>query len=167
LLVFSLLGVVSSKGTWLVDSGASCHMTGARELFDKFTETGSNLCVELGRGTKHAVRRSGTVSFRLESREVLRVSNVLWVPELRRSVVSVSEIEKKGYHILFQDGHVFFVPRRSSFRSAVVFGVRKGNLNRLRGQPMRTMANSGRETNEEEQVAPPMVRHVAPLVAQF
>jgi hypothetical protein len=63
LLVSALSGIVSSRETWLVDSRASCHMTGARELFDSFTEIGSDLCVELGMGTKHAVRGSGTVSF--------------------------------------------------------------------------------------------------------
>jgi hypothetical protein len=62
-------------------------------------------------GTKHAIRGYGTISFRLESGEVLRVSNVLWVPELRRSVLLVLKIEKKGYHILFRAGQVFFVPR--------------------------------------------------------
>jgi hypothetical protein len=111
LLVSSLSGTVSSRERWLVDSGASFHMTGARELFDTLTETGSDLCVELGMGAKHSVRGSGTVSFRLESGEILRVSNVLWVPELRRSVLSVSEIERKGYHVLFRDGQVLLVPR--------------------------------------------------------
>jgi hypothetical protein len=112
------------------------------------TETGSNLCVELGMGTKHAVQGSGTVSFWLESREVLSVSNVLWVPK-RRSVLSVSEIEKKGYHILFRDGQVLFAPRRFSFRSAMVLGVKEGNLYWLRGQPMQAVTSSSRETDEE------------------
>jgi hypothetical protein len=76
-------------------------MTSARDLFDSFTETSVDLCVELGMVTKHAVRGSSTILFWLESGEVLRVSNVLWVLELGRSVLSVSKIEKKGYHILF------------------------------------------------------------------
>jgi hypothetical protein len=105
--------LVSSRERWLVDSGASCHMTGARELFDTLTETGSDLCVELGTRAKHSVRGSNTISFRLESGEILRVSNVLWVPELRRSVLSVSEIERKGYHVLFRYGQVLLVPRRN------------------------------------------------------
>jgi hypothetical protein len=98
-------------------------MTSARELFDSFTEIDSNLCVQLGMGTKHAVRGSSTVSFRLESGEVLRVSNVLWVPELRRSVLSISENKKKSYHLLFREGKVLFVPKGSSFRLAVALGV--------------------------------------------
>jgi hypothetical protein len=32
-----------------VDSEEYFYMTGARELFDTFIDTGSNLCVELGR----------------------------------------------------------------------------------------------------------------------
>jgi hypothetical protein len=61
-------------------SGASCHMTGARELFDTLIEIDPELCVDLGTGAKHSVRGSGTLSFRLDSGETLRVSNVLWVP---------------------------------------------------------------------------------------
>jgi hypothetical protein len=39
-----------------VDSGASFHMTGAQELFDTPTETGLDLCVELGiGGAKYSV----------------------------------------------------------------------------------------------------------------
>jgi hypothetical protein len=64
---------------------------------------------------------------------VLRELNVLWVPDLRRSVLSISDIERKGYHILFQDRQVLFVSRQSSFRLSMVLGVREGNLYRLRG----------------------------------
>jgi hypothetical protein len=60
MLVSGLSGTVSSRERWLVDNRASFHMTGARELFDTLTETGSKLCVELGMGAKHSVRGSGT-----------------------------------------------------------------------------------------------------------
>jgi hypothetical protein len=71
----------------------------------------------------------------MKSGEMLRVTNMLWVPKLRRTVLSVSEIEKKGYHILFRDGQVLIVPKGSSFRSAVVLGVRESNLYKLKDQP--------------------------------
>jgi len=73
-------------------------------------------------------------------------------------VLSVSKIEKKGYHVLFQDGQVLFVPRGSSFISVVVLGVRESNLYRLKGQPMRTMANSSNVIVVREQVAPEVVQ---------
>jgi hypothetical protein len=116
-------------------------MIGARELFDSFIDTGLDLCVELGMGTKHVVQGSGTISFQLESGEVLRVSNVLWVPKLRRSFLLVSEIERKGYHILFRDAHVLYVPKQSSFKSTMVLGVREDNLYRLSNYPMHDVTN--------------------------
>ena len=75
LLVTALSGIVFGSGTWLVDSGATCHMTGALELFESFTESDSDMYVELGMGTKHAVLGSGTLSFRMESGDVLRMRN--------------------------------------------------------------------------------------------
>jgi hypothetical protein len=36
--------------------------------------------VDLGVATKHAMKGSGTMPFRMESGGILRVTNVLWVP---------------------------------------------------------------------------------------
>jgi hypothetical protein len=69
-------------GAWLIDSGATCHITGAWELFESFTESDSDVYVELGMGTKHAVKGSGIVPFSMESGGMLRVMDVLWVPKL-------------------------------------------------------------------------------------
>jgi hypothetical protein len=71
LLVSALSGTVSDSETWLVDSGATCHMIGARELFKSFTKSDSDLYVALSMGTKHAIQGSGTVSFPMESVDVL------------------------------------------------------------------------------------------------
>jgi hypothetical protein len=47
-----------------VDSGASFHRTGARELFDTLIDTGSNLCVDhLGTRANNSVQGSNLVSF--------------------------------------------------------------------------------------------------------
>jgi hypothetical protein len=70
--------------------------------------------VELGMGTKHAVKGSGTMPFQLESRSTLRVMNVLWVPKIKRSVISVLMVEKNGFDIEFYDGKALIKPRRSS-----------------------------------------------------
>jgi hypothetical protein len=53
-------------GAWLIDSGATCHMIGARELFESFTESDSDTHVKLGMGTKHAQKGSRIVPFQME-----------------------------------------------------------------------------------------------------
>jgi hypothetical protein len=70
-------------------------------VFESFIEPDLELYVELRMGTKHIVQGSGTMPFRMELGGILRVLNVLWVLELRRSVLSVPRIEKKGYEVLF------------------------------------------------------------------
>ena len=54
------------NGAWYMDSGASCHMTKARDLFNSFSEDDSDLHIQLGDNTKYAVRGQGTVQFQLE-----------------------------------------------------------------------------------------------------
>jgi hypothetical protein len=125
-------------------------MIGARELFKSFIESESDVYVEFGMGTKHAVKGYETVPFQMELGGVLRVMNVLWVPELGRSVLSISTIEKKGFGILFQDGHVLIKPIGSSLDTTTVLGVRESNLYKLKGQPMRTMACSKVAVNQEQ-----------------
>jgi hypothetical protein len=53
------------KSAWYLDSGASRHMTEARELFNSFSEDDSDLHIELGNEAKYAVRGQGTVQFQL------------------------------------------------------------------------------------------------------
>jgi hypothetical protein len=55
-------------------------MTREHELFKSFTESNSDMHVELGIRTKHVVKGSGTMTFEIELGGVLRVTNVLWVP---------------------------------------------------------------------------------------
>jgi hypothetical protein len=40
----------------------------------------------------------------------------------------------------------------------MILGVRKGNFYRLRGQHMHVVTNRSRETNDEEKMAPLVVR---------
>jgi hypothetical protein len=67
----------------VVDSGASRHMMGTHEFFTSWSETNSDLHVELGTHAKCGVEGVGIVRFQLESRGFLEVENVLYVPELK------------------------------------------------------------------------------------
>ena len=46
----------------------------------------------------------GTVTFQRESLPPLAVSEVLYVPGLRKNLISVSAIEDKGYEVTFRGG---------------------------------------------------------------
>jgi hypothetical protein len=57
-------------------------MTTTRDLFESFKEPDPCMYMELGMETRHVIQGSGTVVFRMESVDVLRVTNVLWVPRV-------------------------------------------------------------------------------------
>ena len=100
-------------------------------------------------GTKYALEGSGIVPFQMELGGVLRIENVLWVLELKRSVLSISLIENKGLYIIFQDGKVLIKPSGSILDVVVVLGVRGRNLYRLNDKPMQAMTSTRVITNRE------------------
>jgi hypothetical protein len=55
--------------------------------------------MKFGMGTNYVVKGFGAMSFQMESGCTLRVQDVLWVLELKVSVISVSMIDKKGFDI--------------------------------------------------------------------
>jgi hypothetical protein len=57
--------------------------------------------LELGDNTKYAVRGQGTVQFQLESGGSFDVQEVLYVPGLKKNLLSISVMEDKGYEVNF------------------------------------------------------------------
>jgi hypothetical protein len=131
---FSLVASLSSNkqiaeledsGAWFVDSGSSRHMTGMRSVFLSVSETGSDCHVKSGARTRHAVKGVGCVRFQLESGGSLEVDEVMFVPELKVNLLSVSALEDKGYAVMFEDGQVLIRSEGATLDAAVRLGIRR------------------------------------------
>jgi hypothetical protein len=72
--------IITGPKTWVVDSGASKHMTRYKEILSDFKKKSFAEQVELGEGV-------GSISFRLESGAMLHVDEVLYVPGLRKNLL--------------------------------------------------------------------------------
>jgi hypothetical protein len=142
---FSLIACLSSRtttpDTWYIDSGASRHMTSVREHLTDLTQCGDTEVV-LGDDREVKVAGCGTVSFRRESLPPMILTEVLYVPGLKKNLVSVSTIEEKGYEVLFRDGQVLLFPIGSSITSAKVIGTRHVRLYEFLFQPVRALIHS-------------------------
>jgi len=91
---FSYLSTTAiTMGAWYLNSGASHHMTNAWWLFSNLTERDSNLHVKLGNDAKYAVTGVATIKFLLESRGTLKPKDVLFIPRLKKNLLSLSIIE--------------------------------------------------------------------------
>jgi len=116
-----------------LEHGSSRHMIGMRSMFLSVSETGSDFHVGSASSTMNAVKGVGCVRFQLESGCSLEVAKVLFVPELKVSLLSVSTLEDMGYAVMFKDGQLFI--RSEGAQDAVVrLGIRECMMCRVLGQ---------------------------------
>ena len=103
-------------------------MTGVREYFSELSESGTDIEVVLGDDRVVRAVGVGTLTFQRESKPPLKVTEVLYVPGMRKNLISVSALEDRGYEVLFRGGHVLMYPRGAPAESARVIGVRHANV---------------------------------------
>eukprot|EP00253_Pinus_taeda_P011735 PITA_11735 len=94
----------ASSGIWYVDSGASHHMTGVHEYFSELSEICTDMEVVLSDDRVVRAVSVGTLTFQRESKPPLKVSDVLYVPGMRKNLISISALEDRGYEVLFMGG---------------------------------------------------------------
>jgi hypothetical protein len=123
LFIFSLSGTIpTDDDIWLIDSGASRHMTRYRDHLTDLVEKETNLHV-LGDNVRNNVKWVGTYKFQLESDIPLQLSEVLYVPGMKRNLVVVSSLEDKGYKVTFSEGKILAWHKNSHIDSSQVIGV--------------------------------------------
>ncbi|KAK1417486.1 hypothetical protein QVD17_26615 [Tagetes erecta] len=88
---------------WFIDSGCSNHMTGSKNSFMSLDES-FKIEVRLGDKKKLAVEGKGTVRIRTGDNEFKLLDQVYYAPKLEYNLLSVGQLMKKGYNLLFDDG---------------------------------------------------------------
>lgn len=137
ILISALMGSISNnKETWLVDSGASRHMTGYRCALTDLTEHKSSVEVEMGDETTYSIRAIESTSFRLDSGTNLKIIEILYVPGINKNLLSVSALKDKGFRVTFMEGKALLWHKDSSLESAIEIGVQVGGLYKLLGHPI-------------------------------
>jgi hypothetical protein len=142
LLVSCLSTSMILRNVWHVDNGASRHMTSTQQLFFSLKKQDSGVQVELDDEAKYPVARASIVPFQLESNNSLDFDDVLFVPSLKNNLLSISFMENKGFATEFKNQQVLIRPKESSPNIAQVIGVRKGNLYKLQGEPVRALVHN-------------------------
>lgn len=93
------------SGSWTIDSGCTCHMTNDREFFVEFKH-GSAVDVTLADGTKTKSTGVGSgVVMGMNTkgeRVAITLENVLLVPALEGSLISVRKLATKGLRVVFE-----------------------------------------------------------------
>ena len=76
------------------------------------------------------------------------MKNVLFVPGLKKNLLSISALDVKGMRVSFVDGQVLMWPKGNTFDDAIVIGEQEGGLYKLKGQPKQALVHESVEPNE-------------------
>ena len=80
-LISTLIGTVTQgNDTWLVCSGASKYMTCYKDYLSALVEKESHQKVKLGDDYQYLIKGVGEASYQLESKKLLKMEDVLYVP---------------------------------------------------------------------------------------
>ncbi|VFQ98303.1 unnamed protein product [Cuscuta campestris] len=83
--------------TWIIDSGASCHLTPHREFFSSYT-SGDFGYVKMGKGDKSSkIVVMGTVCLKTNTGCRLILRDVRHVPEFQFNLISAGGLDGDGY----------------------------------------------------------------------
>ena len=95
---------------WIIDSGASDHMTSFSHLFDTYTPCSGHEKIRIADGSFSPIAGKGLI--KLSSS--LTLKSVLHVPKLACNLLSVSKLSKdSNCHLTFFDSHCVFQERNS------------------------------------------------------
>ena len=73
---------------------------------------------------------------------------MLYVPGMKRNLVSISALEDKGYRVTFADGKVLAWHKDSSMNTSKVIGIREESLYRLTILPAQALVHDSTNINE-------------------
>jgi len=93
---------VGNVAEWVLDTGASRHLCADKGLFAEFEEVASGDCVYMGNSSSTAIMGKGKIFLKLTSGKTLALNNVLYVPSLRRNLVSGALLNKAGLKLVFE-----------------------------------------------------------------
>ena len=95
---FDSLSVVDNcledENCWIMDSGASQHMTPNRSWFVKYEPTDGR--VIMGNNNSCKVAGTGTISLKFHDGRIRTLTGVKHIPDLKKNLISLGSLEERG-----------------------------------------------------------------------
>ncbi|KAG8492047.1 hypothetical protein CXB51_015709 [Gossypium anomalum] len=113
---------------WILDSGYSFHMCPNREWFSTYSSVEGGV-VRMGNDSSSKVIGIGTIKIRIHDETIRTLSDVRYVPDLRKNLISLSILDLKGCRINIESSGI------KASRGALVLlkGKKTGSLYILEG----------------------------------
>ena len=103
-------------------------MTGFKESFVKLSEHESPHKVKLRDDYQNPIKGSGESSYKIDSGKSMTIKDVLFVPGLKKNLLSIYELDAKGMRVAFINGQVIMWTKGKTINDVVVIGEQEGGL---------------------------------------
>ncbi|KAA0054900.1 putative Ty-1 copia retrotransposon [Cucumis melo var. makuwa] len=138
------------QNAWIIDLGCSYHMTLNRDFLINFQKSDGGKDLLSDNGTCD-VKETSSVQIATHDGMIRMLTNVRYVAELKRNLISLGELDRSGYTIKFENG---------------IMKLTEGSLVKLKGTLRNSLyvlegiAVSGSATNALEQQKQQTVDHI-------
>jgi hypothetical protein len=109
-----LTSVETAPRIWYIDNGASSHMTRVREHLTDLRDTEVRMEIALENDSLVKVVDIGIFIFQRDSMPPISFMDVLYVPGLRKNLISISTLQDRDLEVSFRGTEVFIHPKGSS-----------------------------------------------------
>ncbi|WJZ95257.1 hypothetical protein VitviT2T_014041 [Vitis vinifera] len=98
--------VGSNPKEWWIDTGATRHVCSDKKMFSTFESIENGEKVFIGNSATSEIKGQGKVILKMTSGKELTLTNVLYVPEIRKNLVSGSLLNNHGFRLVFESNKV-------------------------------------------------------------
>ena len=75
--------------------------------------------VMLGDDSQYPIKGMGEASYKLDFGKYMKMKDVLYVPRLKKNLLSISALEKRGFRVAFIDGKVLMWSKGKTINDVV------------------------------------------------
>jgi hypothetical protein len=121
--------MLEEDGSWWIDSCASRHVCKERSLFKTFETVEDGYVLFKGNSTTAFAKGKGTVNLEFTYGNVLTLTDVYYIPKIRKNLVSGGLLNKFGFKCVF-DSDQFMLTKGGIFvgKGYLFEGIFKLNL---------------------------------------
>ena len=96
----------------------------------------------LGDDSQYPIKGIVEASYKLDSRNLMKMKDVMYVPGLKKNIISISALDKRGFRVSFIGGKFPMGSKGKTINDALEIGIEEGGLYKLKGHIDSTLATS-------------------------
>jgi hypothetical protein len=133
--------ITKSEKIWLIDNGASRHMIGFKQNLTNYQDKKFKAKVEIGDDGTYDIKVFGSTSFQFLSGNIFHIDEILYVPGLKKNLISVPVLESKGYSVDLSKGNILLLSSNEDLSTAITIGTHECGLYKLSGQVVQALVH--------------------------